>query len=86
LVHRTNDPVVNVEGGRQLANNIPEARLLELPGINHFPFLGDDCDEVTNEVAEYLTGAKPPVRDERILANGPSNRYREFDKTGGSYW
>ena len=28
VVHRTNDPVVNVEGGRQLANTIPNARLL----------------------------------------------------------
>jgi hypothetical protein len=35
---------------------------------NHFPFLGDDSDKVTNEVAEFITGAKPPVGDERILA------------------
>jgi class 3 adenylate cyclase len=68
VVHRTDDPVVNIEGGRQLANNIPNARLLELPGINHFPFLGDDSDEITNEVAEFLTGVKPPVGGERILS------------------
>lgn len=29
VVHRTQDPVVRVEGGRQLANSIPNARLLE---------------------------------------------------------
>ena len=68
VVHRTHDPVVNVEGGRQLANSIPNARLLELPGINHFPFLGDDTDQITNEVAEFLTGVKPAIDDERILA------------------
>jgi pimeloyl-ACP methyl ester carboxylesterase len=68
VVHRTNDPVVNVEGGRQLASSIPNARLLELPGINHFPYLGDDADQVTNEVIEFLTGARPVVGDERILA------------------
>src|SRR5262245_5956402 len=49
VVHRTNDPVVNIEGGRQLASSIPAARLLELPGSNHLPFLGDDSDDVTNE-------------------------------------
>lgn len=68
VVHRINDPVVNIEGGRQLANSIPNARFLELPGINHFPFLGDDADKVTNEVIEFLTGAKPALGDERILA------------------
>jgi len=68
VVHRTNDPVVNVEGGRQLASSIPNARLLELPGFNHFPFLGDDADQVTNEVIEFLTGVRPVVGDERILA------------------
>jgi len=61
VVHRTDDPVVSIDGGRHLASNIPNARLLELPGVNHFPFLGDDSDEITNEVAEFLTGVKPPL-------------------------
>jgi pimeloyl-ACP methyl ester carboxylesterase len=68
VVHRTQDPVVSVEGGRQLAKSIPNARLLELPGINHLPYLGDDADQVTNEVAEFLTGVKPATGGERILA------------------
>ena len=68
VVHRTQDPVVNVEGGRQLANSIPNARLLELPGINHLPFLGEDSDRTTDEVAEFLTGEKPAIGGERTLA------------------
>jgi hypothetical protein len=68
VVHRINDPVVNVEGGRQLASSIPNARLLELPGFNHFPFLDDDADQVTNEVIEFFTGVRPLVADERTLA------------------
>jgi class 3 adenylate cyclase len=68
VVHRTNDTVVNVEGGRQLASGIPNARLLELPGIDHMPLFGDNADQLTNEVIEFLTGAKPSVGDERILA------------------
>jgi class 3 adenylate cyclase len=68
VVHRTNDTVVNVEGGRQLASNIPNARLLELPGIDHMPFFGDNADQLTNGVIEFLTGVRPAIADERILA------------------
>jgi class 3 adenylate cyclase len=68
VVHRTQDSVVNVEGGRQLAENIPNARLLELPGNNHLPYLGDDTEQITNEIAEFLTGVKPATGGERILA------------------
>ena len=84
VVHRTNDPVVNVEGGRQLANSIPNARLLELPGINHLPFLGDDADEITDEVAEFLTGVKPAIGGERILATVLLTDIVELDQAGGS--
>ena len=68
VIHRTQDPVVNVEGGRLLAKNIPNARLLEVPGIDHLPYLGDDSDQLTDEVAEFLTGVKPTISAEHILA------------------
>ena len=68
VIHRTQDPVVSVEGGRQLAKNIPNARLLEVPGIDHLPYLGDDTDQLTDEVAEFLTGVKPAIGGDRILA------------------
>jgi len=68
VIHRTHDPVVNIEGGRYLANSIPNARLLELPGTNHLPYLGDDLDHVLDEIAEFLTGAKALAGAERILA------------------
>jgi pimeloyl-ACP methyl ester carboxylesterase len=67
VIHRTQDPVVSVEGGRQLAKSIPNARLLELPGINHLPYLGDDVDQIFNEVTEFLTGVRPVAVVERIL-------------------
>jgi pimeloyl-ACP methyl ester carboxylesterase len=68
VIHRIQDPVVDVEGGRQLANSIPNARLLELPGNNYLPYFGDDVEQVTNEVAEFLTGEKPAPGGERTLA------------------
>jgi pimeloyl-ACP methyl ester carboxylesterase len=68
VVHRSDDPVSSVEGGRQLAASIPNAQLLELPGINHFPFLGEDADQVQDEVIEFLTGVRPVFGAERTLA------------------
>jgi pimeloyl-ACP methyl ester carboxylesterase len=68
VIHRTQDPVVNVEGRRQLAKSIPNARLLEVPGIDHLPYLGDDSDQLIDEVAEFLTGVKPATGGDRILA------------------
>jgi pimeloyl-ACP methyl ester carboxylesterase len=68
VIHRTQDPVVNVDGGRQLAKDIPNARLLEVPGNDHLPYLGEDSDQLTDEVAEFLTGVKPATGGERVLA------------------
>jgi pimeloyl-ACP methyl ester carboxylesterase len=68
VIHRTQDPVVNVEGGRTLARKIPNARLLEVPGNNHLPYLGDDTAAITDEIAEFLTGVKPAGGVDRTLA------------------
>ncbi len=68
VIHRINDPIVNIEAGRQLARGIPNARLLELPGDTHLPFLGDDVDQITDQIAEFLTGAKPVSAGDRTLA------------------
>src|SRR5438270_10330358 len=35
VIHRTGDKAVSVEGGRDMAANIPGARLLEFPGDDH---------------------------------------------------
>jgi pimeloyl-ACP methyl ester carboxylesterase len=61
VVHRTDDKVINVEGGRFLAEHIPGARYVELPGIDHLPFVGDNADEISAAFEEFLTGSRPPV-------------------------
>ncbi len=38
VLHRTGDRVVPVEAGRYLADKIPGAKLVELPGSDHYPF------------------------------------------------
>jgi pimeloyl-ACP methyl ester carboxylesterase/class 3 adenylate cyclase len=68
IIHRTNDRVVNVEGGRRLAELIPHSRLLEVPGEDHLPFIGGDVDLITDQIEEFLTGSKPVPLVERVLA------------------
>jgi pimeloyl-ACP methyl ester carboxylesterase/class 3 adenylate cyclase len=67
VVHRTDDRLAPVEGGRYLAQHIPGARYLELPGTDHWPFSGD-TDAVVGEVEEFLTGGRSVEEPDRVLA------------------
>jgi class 3 adenylate cyclase len=68
VVHRTDDVTINVEGGRFLAENIPGARLVELPGNDHIPFIGENAREILDAMEEFLTGSKSSVLPDRVLA------------------
>ena len=68
ILHRTADPVVSVEGGRLLAERIPGARYVELPGIDHFAFIGDSTAQIGDLVEEFLTGSRAVVDVDRALA------------------
>ena len=56
VIHRTEDVTINVEGGRYLAEHIPGARYIELPGKDHIPFVGDNAMEIADAIEEFLTG------------------------------
>ena len=66
VLHRTGDLDANVEEGRYIARRIPDARFVELPGIDHVPF--SNPDQILDEVEEFLTGARPAPASNRILA------------------
>jgi pimeloyl-ACP methyl ester carboxylesterase len=60
VVHATDDPVP-VQGGRYLADHIPGARLVEVEGHDHAPFLSDP-DRISRTIEEFLTGTNAPSR------------------------
>jgi class 3 adenylate cyclase len=59
--------VIPLDAGRYFAAHIPGAVLRELPGEDHFVFLGD-ADRVVAEVAELVTGARTERDPDRALA------------------
>jgi class 3 adenylate cyclase len=67
VIHRTGDQFASVEHGRFLAEHIPGARLVELPGIDHPHFVGDS-DAVIDEVEEFITGTRSAPESHRVLA------------------
>src|SRR5437763_13236204 len=72
VLHRIGDPRITVDAGRYLAAQIPGAKYLELPGIDHnFLLTGerDMADRVADEIEEFLTGSRgSDVELGRVLA------------------
>jgi class 3 adenylate cyclase len=67
VMHRVGDRDAHIEEGRYIAARIPGARLVELPGEDHLPWIGDG-DAVADEIAEFVTGARLPRDVDRVLA------------------
>lgn len=71
VIHRRGDRTVVRENGRYLADNIPGAIYLELPGRSHFPWLGNS-DLVLDALTRFAeVGAPQPIHedlDQRRLA------------------
>ena len=66
VLHRTDDQATPVGGARYLAAHIPDAKYVELPGVDHFPWIGDS-EGILDEVEEFLTGTRGSAVD-RVLA------------------
>jgi class 3 adenylate cyclase len=66
IVHRKGDRAALVGHGRYLAEHIPAARYVELPGDEHLVYVGDS-DAIVAEIEEFLTGVRR-VDTDRMLA------------------
>jgi class 3 adenylate cyclase len=67
VIHREDNRHFRLGAGRYLAENIPGARLVVLPGADHAYFAGD-VDAVVDEIEEFLTGARSGAEGEVVLA------------------
>lgn len=68
MIHRTEDTAVGIEAGRYLAQHIPDARLAEFAGADQLPYIGENADDIADEIQEFVTGSRPDVEPDRILA------------------
>ena len=68
VIHRTGDVAVKVEGGRLIAARIPGARLVELAGTDHLPWVGDNSDEILRLIREFVSGPMSGTVPDRVLA------------------
>jgi pimeloyl-ACP methyl ester carboxylesterase len=55
LLYRLEDSDVKIEEGRFIASRIPDSRLVELHGADHFFYAGD-TESILQEIEEFVTG------------------------------
>jgi class 3 adenylate cyclase/alpha-beta hydrolase superfamily lysophospholipase len=67
LLHRTGDRVMDVGGSRYIAQQIPGAKLVELPGDDHVYWLGN-WEAIVGEIEEFLTGVRHIAESDRVLS------------------
>lgn len=67
VIHRSGDMCLKVEEGRFVASQIPACKYVELGGIDHLPFVGNQ-DEILDEIEEFLTGMRGAAEYDRVLA------------------
>jgi class 3 adenylate cyclase len=67
VIHRVDAQVIPAAHGRYLAEHIPGARYVELPGIDNFVWAGDP-DATLAEIQDFITGVRPAPTPKRALA------------------
>ena len=72
VLHTSDDPIIWPAHGRYLAEHIPGARMVELPGDYHCSWRLDDTDAVITPALAFLNADLPPLpsrgRAQRVLA------------------
>ena len=67
ILHRADEVAVDVSHSRYMAEHIPGARYVELPGSDHLPWIGD-VEPIVAEVQELVTGTRPEPEPDRVVA------------------
>ena len=67
VIHRAEARGFGVEHGRYLAEHIPGAKYVELPGTDNLIWAGDQ-DAILAEIQDFVTGVRPAPTPHRVLA------------------
>ena len=67
VIHHTDDVIIPPAKGKYVAEHIPDAKYVELPGRNMYHFVEPWRDSF-QEIAKFLTGHQAEVADDRVLA------------------
>ena len=67
MIHGTDDPLIPVEGGRDIAKKVPDATILDIEGMGH---------DVPTALCERIAGAIS--QHTREAEGGLSGEAREF--------
>ena len=67
ILHRREERAIGVRHARYLADHIPGARYVEMPGVDHLLFAGDH-EAIAATVEEFLTGPRRAHKRDSILA------------------
>lgn len=84
VLHRTGDHDSRVEEGRYIADHIPDARFVELPGEDHIPWI--DADQIVDEIEEFLTGMRRGPEPDRVLATDIVGSTERAAELGDRRW
>lgn len=67
VIHRSGDLCLTVEEGRYVASLIPNSKYIELGGVDHLPFVGEQ-EEILAPIEEFLTEMRHVDEHDRVLA------------------
>jgi class 3 adenylate cyclase len=67
ILHRSGDRLLPCQGARYMAEQIPAAKFVELPGDDHLAWIGD-TEPLLAEIQKFLTGETPVLEADRVLA------------------
>jgi class 3 adenylate cyclase len=68
VLHKRNDCRVLFEAGKQIAEIVPGAKLVELEGIDHLFWVDESGRRIVSETQRFLLGTTPIADTDRVLA------------------
>ena len=68
VVHLSDEPLIPLEIGRYVADHVPDARWVVVPGIDDMWWPSDSAAEVLDEIEEFVTGLRNAATTNRVLA------------------